>query len=151
MQNQQFSNSVKHSSEQCWLVIVAIISPLHHPTLWNYWVRLISHRIKNSGSPSRDAQTEYSLPKVWVKLAHAYTADTRLSSSSSPPHVLLESLGMKPSKSFALLLIEVHEITDNFSGLIQIFVWQGGGHSDMLELGQLFSSNIHSPNEGFSD
>ena len=41
-----------------------------------------------------DAQTEYSLPKIWVKRTHAYTADTKLS-SSSPPHVLLESLGMR--------------------------------------------------------
>ena len=31
-----------------------------------------------------DARTEYGLPKVWVKHAHAYTADTRLSSSSPP-------------------------------------------------------------------
>ena len=35
-----------------------------------------------------------STPKIWVKLAHAYTADTRLS-SSSPPRALLESLGMR--------------------------------------------------------
>ena len=83
--------------------------------------------MKNSGSPSRDAQTEYSLPKVWVKLAHAYTADTRLSSSSSPPHMLLESLGMKSSKSFALLLIEVHEMTDNFSGVDTDFCLAGEG------------------------
>ena len=41
-----------------------------------------------------DAWTEYGLPKTWVKLAHAYTADTRLS-SSSPPHALLESLGTR--------------------------------------------------------
>ena len=43
---------------------------------------------------TEDARTEYDLPKVWVKLAHAYTADTRLS-SSSPPCVLLESLGTR--------------------------------------------------------
>ena len=41
-----------------------------------------------------DARTEYGLPKTWVKLAHAYTADTRLA-SSSPPHALLESLGTR--------------------------------------------------------
>ena len=29
-----------------------------------------------------DARTEYGLPKIWVKLAHAYMADTRLSASS---------------------------------------------------------------------
>ena len=33
---------------------------------------------------TEDARTEYGLPKIWVKLAHAYTADTRLSSSSPP-------------------------------------------------------------------
>ena len=38
-----------------------------------------------------DARTEYGLPKIWVKLVGAYTADTRLS-ASSPPHTLLESL-----------------------------------------------------------
>ena len=53
VQYQQFSNSsAAHSSEQWWLV-VAILSPLHYPTLWNYWVHLISHWMKNSGSPSR--------------------------------------------------------------------------------------------------
>ena len=31
-----------------------------------------------------DAPTEYDLPKIWVKLAHAYMADTMLSSSSPP-------------------------------------------------------------------
>ena len=36
----------------------------------------------------------YSLPKIWVKLAHTYTADTRLS-PSSPPRALLESMGMR--------------------------------------------------------
>ena len=41
-----------------------------------------------------DAQTEYGLPKIWVNLAHVYTADTRLS-ASSPPHTLMESLGTK--------------------------------------------------------
>ena len=56
-----------------------------------------------------------------------YTADTSLSASSSPPHVLLESLGMKPSKSFALLLIEVHEMTDNFSGVDTNFCLAGVG------------------------
>ena len=40
-----------------------------------------------------DALTEHCLPKIWVKLAHAYTADTRLSSPS--PCVLLESLGTR--------------------------------------------------------
>ena len=43
---------------------------------------------------TEDARTEYSLPKIRVKLAHAYTTDTRLS-SSPPPHALLESLGTK--------------------------------------------------------
>ena len=33
------------------------------------------------------------LPKIWVKLAYAYMADTRLSASS--PHALLESLGTR--------------------------------------------------------
>ena len=41
-----------------------------------------------------DARTEYSLTNIWVKLVHAYTADTRLS-SSSPLHALLESLGTR--------------------------------------------------------
>ena len=41
-----------------------------------------------------DARTEYGLPKILVKPAHVYTADTRLS-SSSPPCALLESLGMR--------------------------------------------------------
>ena len=40
-----------------------------------------------------DAWTEYGLPKIWVKLAHAYTADTWL--SSSPLRTLLESLGAR--------------------------------------------------------
>ena len=40
------------------------------------------------------ARTEYGVPKIWVKLAHAYTADTRLS-SSSPPRALLESVGTR--------------------------------------------------------
>ena len=40
-----------------------------------------------------DARTEYGLPKIWVKLAHVYTADSRL--SSSPPCAFLESLGTK--------------------------------------------------------
>ena len=31
-----------------------------------------------------DARTEYGLPKIWLILAHAYMADTRLSSSSPP-------------------------------------------------------------------
>ena len=31
-----------------------------------------------------NAWTEYGLPKIWVKLAHVYTTDTRLSSSSPP-------------------------------------------------------------------
>ena len=26
---------------------------------------------------TEDAQTEYGLPKIWVKLAHAYTADNQ--------------------------------------------------------------------------
>ena len=43
---------------------------------------------------TEDARTEYGLPKIWVKLAHAYTADTRLS-ASSPPRALLESLGTR--------------------------------------------------------
>ena len=34
---------------------------------------------------------------------------------------------MKPSKSFALLLIEVHEMTDNFSGVDTDFCLAGGG------------------------
>ena len=33
---------------------------------------------------TEDARTEYGLPKIGVKLAHAYTADTRLPSSSPP-------------------------------------------------------------------
>ena len=41
-----------------------------------------------------DVRTEYGLPKIWVKLVHAYMADTRLS-SSSPPRALLESLGTR--------------------------------------------------------
>ena len=41
-----------------------------------------------------DARTEYSLPKIWVKLLHAYTADARLS-TSSPPRAFLESLGTR--------------------------------------------------------
>ena len=36
-----------------------------------------------------DARTEYGLPKIWVKLAHVYTADTRLFSSA---RARLESL-----------------------------------------------------------
>ena len=43
---------------------------------------------------TEDARTEYSWPKIWVKLAHAYTADTRLSCSSTP-RMLLESRGMR--------------------------------------------------------
>ena len=42
---------------------------------------------------TEDARTEYGLPKIGVKVAHAYTADTRL--SSSPLRALLESLGAK--------------------------------------------------------
>ena len=42
---------------------------------------------------TEDARTEYSLPKIWVKLAHVYTADTRL--SSSPLSAFLESLGTR--------------------------------------------------------
>ena len=42
---------------------------------------------------TEDAQIENGLPKIWIKLAHAYTADTRLSSSS--PRTLLESLGTR--------------------------------------------------------
>ena len=49
---------------------------------------------------TEDAWTEYGLTKIWVKLAHAYTADTRLS-SSSPPHALLESL--RTRLTFAVL------------------------------------------------
>ena len=46
---------------------------------------------------TENARTEYVLPKIWVKLAHAYIADTRLSSSS--PYALLESLGTRlPSR-----------------------------------------------------
>ena len=52
-----------------------------------------------------DARTEYGLPKIWVKLAHAYTADTRLS-SSSPPRAFLESLGTR------LLSLHVHQYND---------------------------------------
>ena len=33
---------------------------------------------------------------------------------------------MKPSKSFALLLIEVHEMTDNYSGVDTDFCLAGG-------------------------
>ena len=51
-----------------------------------------------------DAWTEYCLPKIWVKLAHAYTADTRLSASS--PHAVLESLGTRLS----------HEMTSQYFG-----------------------------------
>ena len=40
---------------------------------------------------TEDARTEYGLPKPWVKLAHAYTADSRLS-TSSPLCMLLDSL-----------------------------------------------------------
>ena len=43
---------------------------------------------------SEDAWTEYGLPKIWVKRAHAYTADTRLS-TSSPLCAFLESLGTR--------------------------------------------------------
>ena len=39
---------------------------------------------------TEDARTRHGLPKIWIKLAHAYTADTRL--SSSPLRALLESL-----------------------------------------------------------
>ena len=39
---------------------------------------------------------------------------------------------MKPSKSFDLLLIEVHEMTDNFSGVDTDFVWRGGGGGNSL-------------------
>ena len=41
-----------------------------------------------------NARTEYSPPKIWLKRANLYTADTRLS-SSSPPRALLESLGTR--------------------------------------------------------
>ena len=54
---------------------------------------------------TEDARTEYGLPKIWVKLAHAYTADTRLS-ASSPPCALLESLGTRLIKLSTLLAIE---------------------------------------------
>ena len=40
---------------------------------------------------TEDARTEYGLPKIWVKCAHVYKADTRLS-SSSPTRAFLESL-----------------------------------------------------------
>ena len=43
---------------------------------------------------TEDARTEYGLPKIRVKRAHAYMADTRLS-ASSPPCALLESLGTR--------------------------------------------------------
>ena len=43
---------------------------------------------------TEDARTEHGLPKIWIKLAHAYAADTRLS-SSCPSRVLLESLGTR--------------------------------------------------------
>ena len=50
-----------------------------------------------------DARTEYGLPKIWVKLAHAYTADTRLS-SSTPLRALLESLGTRLVCVIALMV-----------------------------------------------
>ena len=45
---------------------------------------------------------QFTQPKIWVKRAHAYTADTRLSSSS--PRVLLESLGTRLCPRLALNL-----------------------------------------------
>ena len=55
---------------------------------------MITSRVMTFILETEDARTEYGLPKIWVKFAHAYTADTRLS-SFSPPRTLLESLGTR--------------------------------------------------------
>ena len=66
-----------------------------------------------------DAQTEYSLPKIWVKRAHAYKTDTRLS-SSSPPHTLLESLETR-LRTNAVHLSGVHSIITLFVCLFVLY------------------------------
>ena len=53
---------------------------------------MITSRVKTL-KKMEDAWTEYGLPKIWVKLAHASMADTRL--SSPPPRTLLEGSGTR--------------------------------------------------------
>ena len=71
----------------------------HHYSLLHRVTQMLICKIINDYITSdnilemEDACTEYGLPKIWVKLAHAKMADTRL--SSSPPCMFLESLVMR--------------------------------------------------------